>query len=173
MSTTSISRLSVQPWTTHRAAKPLPRSRYVSNIYLSPLAHPAGHLAAPARRASHITQFKHVHATAAELNKRQSDLATRTRYLTNFWYAASFTKKISHSKPVATTLLDTDVLLWRDDNSGEVVCITATDPVTLQNISEKNAHLTVYTSEGAEETAMYASSIDTQPSTLHSSACQV
>ena len=107
------------------------------------------------RRTSHIVSFKH--ATAAELDKRISDLATRKRYLTNFWYAASFTKKISHQKPVATFLLDTNVIIWRDDHSGEVVCITATNPTTLQDLSEKDVELTVYTtSEEAQETAMYA-----------------
>lgn len=138
-----------------RVAKQLPATKYVRNIHMAQSVYQSVQLASPQKRASHITQFKH--ATAAELTKRQSDLATRKRYLTNFWYAASFTKKISHRTADATFLLDTNVLIWRDDHSGEVVCITATDPVTLQDISDKDAELTVYTSsEGTEETAMCA-----------------
>lgn len=150
----TVSRVSVQPMlaASRRGPQHVPPSRTVLPP-MQQLGPRNGTIRS--RRTSHLVRFKH--ATAAELDKRISDLATRKRYLTNFWYAASFTKKISHQKPVATFLLDTNVLIWRDNHSGEVVCITATDPTTLQDLSEKDVELTVYnTSEETQKTAMYA-----------------
>jgi hypothetical protein len=153
MSTTTV-RLSAQP-IIGVTRNPL-RPRVAQSACTFRATHRFGQLAGPVtKRASHVAQFKL--ATAAELNKRQADLATRKRYLTNFWYAASFSNKISHKKPDFTFLLDTQVIIWRDDHTQEVVCITATDPATMEAISVKDAYLTVYTTaEGKRETAMCA-----------------
>lgn len=132
----------------------LPRHKYASRIIPARFERARDLIDPRSRsRSSHVAQFKLT--TSAEISKRMSDLSTRMQYLTNFWYAASFSTKISHKKAVATFLLDTNVLIWRDDHSGEVVCMTATHPDTLEDISENDAHLTVYTTaEGTKLTAM-------------------
>jgi hypothetical protein len=108
----------------------------------------------PDRRAAHVAHFKL--STAVEVQKREADLATRKKYLTNFWYAASFSKDISYKRPVRTKLLDTTVLIWRDDATGGVVCVTATDPETQQEIPEDvDISLEQQSNqEGVQETAM-------------------
>lgn len=94
-----------------------------------------------------VAQFKTQMPTEARLNKRISELATRELYLTNFWYAAAFSKQLSVDKPFRTRLLDTDVFLWRDElsGSGQVICVTARSPMTgLPMPSDQQIALTSY-----------------------------
>ena len=104
-------------------------------------------------------------ATDTRLTKRAADLAVREMYLTNFWYAATFSRELSAKKPFRTKLLDTDVLLWRDKASGQVVCMTARSPVTgLPIPADQQVTLTVYNQEGEVRPMMCAPTTTTMPS---------
>lgn len=110
----------------------------------------------PPRRDSHVASFKL--STDSRLTKRAAELAVREMYLTNFWYAATFSRELSANKPYRTKLLDTDVLLWRDQATSKVVCMTAACPVTDKPIPvDEPVILTKYQGDDEQEIpAMYA-----------------
>lgn len=116
----------------------------------------AGGVLSPPRRDSHVASFKL--STDARLSKRTAELAVREMYLTNFWYAATFSRELSANKPYRTKLLDTDVLLWRDQATSKVVCMTAACPVTEKPISvDEQVVLTTYHGDDEKaKSAMYA-----------------
>ena len=96
----------------------------------------------PLRRDSHVGHFKI--SSEASLNKRTSELNTRKMYLTNFWYAATFSRELSVTKAYRTKLLDTEVMLWRDEVNAAVICVSAVSPITGQPIQDDQVTVTTY-----------------------------
>jgi Rieske [2Fe-2S] domain len=80
-----------------------------------------------------VAHFKS--STDSRIDKRRADLATRMLYLTNFWYAAGFSKDVKPGGFHCTKLLDTPVVLWRNRTTGTVRCITDICPATGRPLS--------------------------------------
>ncbi|KAI8463019.1 MAG: hypothetical protein J3K34DRAFT_159529 [Monoraphidium minutum] len=57
------------------------------------------------------------------LSRRERELVDRKSYLKNFWYAAAISSSLGDDKPLGVDILGGRVVLFRDQETGEVSCL--------------------------------------------------
>lgn len=56
-------------------------------------------------------------------SRRDRELQERCSYLKNFWYAAALSSNLKPGQPLGVDVLDTRVVLFRDEETGKVTCL--------------------------------------------------
>lgn len=108
------------------AAPRLPRASELPKPKKSPGSTPtpqsAGRLA-ERRRSSGLRPGQLDPAAAPPLSRREQELIDRKSYLRNFWYAAALSSNLTDDKPLGVDILGGRLVLFRDQETGEVRCL--------------------------------------------------
>ncbi|KAI8469290.1 MAG: hypothetical protein J3K34DRAFT_513670 [Monoraphidium minutum] len=61
--------------------------------------------------------------SAPPLGRRDAELLERRSYLKNFWYAAALSSNLKAGSPLGVDILGSRVVLFRDEETGEISCL--------------------------------------------------